>query len=116
MGRSKVTLLPQQEKRLSQMGEQIKLARLRRQLPIELVAERAGISRQSVTAVEKGSPSVSLGIYANVLLALGLQGDLLLIAKDDVLGRPCRIRTLSYTNAPQRSRRTFEYPCQFLSE
>ena len=87
MGRSKVTLLPQQQKRLRQMGEQIRLARLRRRLTTELVAERAGISRQSVTAVEKGAPSVSLGIYANVLLALGLQSDLLLIAKDDVLGR-----------------------------
>ena len=94
MGRSKVTLLPQQQKRLREMGEQIKLARLRRQLPIELVAERAGISRQSVSSVENGSPSVAMGIYANVLLALGLQGDLLLIAKDDVLGRTLQDQNL----------------------
>lgn len=86
-GRSKTILLPQQKKRLRLMGEQIKLARLRRSLSIELVAERAGVSRQSVASVEQGSPSVSMGIYANVLLALGLQGDLLLIAEDDVLGR-----------------------------
>ena len=104
MGRSKVTLLPQQERRLRQMGEQIRLARLRRQLPIELVAERAGISRQSVTAVEKGSPSVSLGIYANVLLALGLQGDLLLIAKDDVLGRTLQDQNLKIRKRAPKKR------------
>lgn len=103
MGRSKVTLLPQQQKRLRQMGEQIKLARLRRQLSIELVAERAGVSRQSVSSVENGLASVAMGIYANVLLALGLQGDLLLIAKDDVLGRTLQDQNLTIRKrAPKR--------------
>jgi transcriptional regulator with XRE-family HTH domain len=69
------------------MGEQIKLARLRRELPVTLVAERAGISRATLWAIEKGSPSVSMGAYVQVLLAIGLVDDLLLIAKDDVLGR-----------------------------
>ena len=87
MGRKKLILLPQQSNRLKQMGNQIRLARLRRKLPTSLVAERAGISRQSVSAVEQGSPSVSIGIIANILLAIGLQEDLLLLAKDDVLGR-----------------------------
>ena len=104
MGRSKVTLLPQQQKRLREMGEQIKLARLRRQLPIELVAERAGISRQSVSSVENGSPSVAMGIYANVLLALGLQGDLLLIAKDDVLGRTLQDQNLKIRKRAPKKR------------
>lgn len=88
MGRKSVIVLPQTQKLLSQMGEQIRLARLRRHLSSELVAERAGVSRQTVTAIEKGSASVSLGAYANVLHALGgLEKDLLLIAKDDDLGR-----------------------------
>ena len=52
------------------MGEQIKLARLRRNLSAELVAERAGISRASLWKVEKGSPAVAMGIYAAVLHAL----------------------------------------------
>lgn len=69
------------------MGVQIKLARLRRELPVTLVAERAGISRATLWAIEKGSPSVSMGAYVQVLLAIGLVDDLLLIAKDDVLGR-----------------------------
>ena len=54
----------------------------------ELVAERAGISRASLWKVEKGDPSVAMGIYAAVLHALNnLDQDLLLIAKDDELGR-----------------------------
>ncbi len=70
------------------MGEQIKLARLRRQLSTELVAERAGISRATLWNVEKGSPSVAIGIYAAVLHALNnLDTDLLLVAKDDEFGR-----------------------------
>jgi transcriptional regulator with XRE-family HTH domain len=73
---------------LGTMGEQIKMARLRRRISAELVAERAGISRATLWAAEKGSPSVSIGIYAAVLHALnGMDKDLLLVAKDDVLGR-----------------------------
>ena len=88
MGRRMVIVLPQTQNLLCQMGEQIRLARLRRHLSSELVAERAGVSRQTVTAIEKGSASVALGAYAAVLHALGgLERDLLLIAKDDELGR-----------------------------
>ncbi|MGN1137367.1 MAG: helix-turn-helix domain-containing protein [Oscillospiraceae bacterium] len=68
--------------------EQIKLARLRRKLSTELVAEQAGISRATLWQVEKGSPSVAIGIYAAVLHAVNnMDKDLLLIAKDDELGR-----------------------------
>ena len=100
MGRRLVTVLPQTQNLLCQMGEQIRLARLRRHLSSELVAERAGVSRQTVTAIEKGSASVALGAYAAVLHALGgLEQDLLLIAKDDELGRK-----LQDLDLPQRKR------------
>ncbi len=108
MGRSKVILLPQQQKRLRQMGEQIRLARLRRSLSIELVAERAGVSRQSVSSVEKGIPSVAMGIYANVLLALGLQGDILQIAKDDILGRTLQDHEISIRKRAPSKRKEIE--------
>ena len=52
------------------MGEQIKYARLRRKLSMESVAERAGISRATLWAIERGTPSVSIGMYAAVLHAL----------------------------------------------
>lgn len=88
MSRKGATVLPKTQKILSQMGEQIKLARLRRNLSVELVSERAGISRATLWNVEKGSPSVAIGIYAAVLHALNnMDSDLLLIAKDDELGR-----------------------------
>ncbi len=105
MGRKKVILLPQQARRLKKMGEQIRLARLRRKLSAELVAERAGISRQTVNALEKGSPSVSIGIVANILLALGLHEDILFIAKDDTLGRTLQdLEVKVHRRAPKRQK------------
>ena len=88
MAKKSVTVLPKTQDYLTQLGEQVRLARLRRKLTVELVAERAGISRATLWAVEKGTPSVAIGTYAAVLHALnGLDKDLLLVAKDDELGR-----------------------------
>ena len=88
LGKKSVILMPQTKTIIETMGEQIKMARLRRSISAELVAERSGISRATLWAVEKGSPSVAVGIYAAVLHALNnLDRDLLLIAKDDELGR-----------------------------
>ena len=70
MKKAAYNILPGTEEILQTMGEQIKLARLRRSLSAELVAERAGISRASLWKVEKGDPSVAMGIYAAVLHAL----------------------------------------------
>lgn len=100
MKNTSYNLLPPTEKILETLGEQIKLARLRRNLSAELVAERAGISRATLWNVEKGSPSVAIGIYAAVLHALNnMDKDLLLVAKDDLLGR--RLQDL---NLPTRKR------------
>ena len=87
MGRNKAILFPQTQKKLQITGEQIKLARLRRHLTSQDVADRAGIGRSTVAQIEKGSPSVAIGFYLAVLNVLGLQDDILLLAKDDVLGR-----------------------------
>lgn len=84
---AKTILLPKLTRILEEMGGNIKLARLRRKLTAEQVAERAGISRSTLWQVEKGLPSVSLGTYAQVIFVLGLEKDLLSIAKDDILGR-----------------------------
>ena len=88
MGKKAVTILPATKQILETMGEQIKLARLRRSLSTALVAERADISRATLWKVEKGDPSVAIGIYAAVLHAFNnMDSDLLLIAKDDEFGR-----------------------------
>lgn len=99
-----IKVLPQTEEILSRMGEQIRLARLRRKLSAELVAERAGITRATLLKVEKGSPSVAMGIYASVLHALNnLDKDLLLIAKDDELGRKLMdLDLITKKRAPKR--------------
>ena len=88
MPKKSIVLLPETLNILEQMGLQIKYARLRRKISAEIVAERAGISRATLCAIEKGSPSVSMGGYAAVLHALNyMDKDLLLVAKDDELGR-----------------------------
>ncbi len=103
MSKKSVVIMPDTQKVLLNMGEQIKLARLRRNLPTELVAERAGISRATLWAVEKGAPTVAMGTYAAVLHALdGMDKDLELIAKDDEYGR--RIQDLKLLT-PKRARK-----------
>lgn len=88
MAKKAAVIMPQTREILTQMGEQIRLARLRRKLTLELVAERAGISRATLVSIEKGTPTVSIGSYAAVLHALNnMDSDLLLVAKDDELGR-----------------------------
>ncbi len=69
------------------VGEQIKLARLRRDLSVAQIAERATCSPLTVNRVEKGSPTVSIGIYLRILYALQLDEDILLLAKNDEIGR-----------------------------
>ena len=80
-------LLPSHQRILDQLGEDIKLARLRRKLNTEQVAERAGISRSTLWQIEKGMPSVAIGSYLQVLFVFGLEKNFLNIANDDILGR-----------------------------
>ena len=80
-------LLPPLEKIISEFGENIKLARLRRKLSTEKMAEKANISRSTLWLIEKGSPSVAMGTYAQVLSVLKLEKDLLKVGTDDKLGR-----------------------------
>ncbi len=80
-------LLPKTQKILTESGENIKLARLRRKLSNEKVAERAGMGRSTLVKIEKGYPGPGIGYYLNVLKVLGLEKDFLLLAKDDELGR-----------------------------
>jgi len=83
----KQIVFPQHQKVLEQLGENIKLARKRRKLTTIQVAERAGIARNTLYLLEKGSSSVSIGALFNVLRVLNLHDDLLKMAADDELGR-----------------------------
>lgn len=105
MKKAAYNIVPSTEEILKTMGEQIKLARLRRNLSAELVAERAGISRASLWKVESGNPAVAMGIYAAVLHALGnMDIDLELVAKDDEMGR--QMQDFNLLTRKRASRRT----------
>ena len=82
-----LNILPRGRKVLRTMGENLKLARLRRKINADQLAERAGISRKRLWQIEKGDPSVAMGAYFQVLFALGLDKDFLKLAADDELGR-----------------------------
>ena len=82
------TNLPRRaEQNLQIVGEQIRLAWLRKDLSIAQVAERASCSELTVMRVERGVPTVAIGIYLRVLFALGLDESILLLAKEDEVGR-----------------------------
>ena len=84
---NKAIIMPKTVKQLETVGEQIRLARLRRKYSVNLIAERAGISRATLWKVEKGDPGVAIGVYAKVLATIGLPNDITLLARDDELGR-----------------------------
>ena len=87
MNSRSINVLPRVQTILEQFGENIKLARLRRKLSSNQVAERAGITRTTLWQVEKGKSNVAMAAYVQVLFVLGLDKDLLKVAVDDELGR-----------------------------
>lgn len=80
-------ILPKNLRVLTALGENIQLARLRRKLSMEQVAERAGIGRSTLWKIEQGAPEVAIGSYLQVLFILGLEQDLKEVAGSDPLGR-----------------------------
>lgn len=91
------------QEKLKVVGEQFRLARLRRDLTMDQVAQRAQCSRLTLSRLEKGEPSVSLGVVTRVLNALQLEDDILYLAKDDELGR--MLQDLGIKNKKRASKR-----------
>lgn len=97
-------ILPKNLQVLKVLGEQIKLARLRRKFSAEQVAERAGISRKTVYNIEQGIPTVAIGSYLQVLFVLGLEQDLSMVAAADPLGRKLQDAGITVAKrAPKKS-------------
>ena len=100
---SKKTHLPiPVHKVLRILGKNISDARRRRRIAMELMSERCGFSRLTLSKIEKGNPSVSMGAYASALFVLGMSEHLTRVAdaSHDIVGReleeeslPKRIRT-----------------------
>jgi transcriptional regulator with XRE-family HTH domain len=107
MPRKVSTPLPAAARALAELGGNLRLARQRRRLAAELVAERAGMSRPTLRSLERGDSGVTLGALANVLHVLGLEAQLGAIGKDDPLGRTledARLEAQQRVRAPRSSR------------
>ncbi len=89
---------------LTEFGERLRAARLRRKFSVDTVAARAGMSRMTLFRAEKGEASVSLGTYLRILEVLGLDKDIALLANDDALGR--RLQDLALPSRRESSRRS----------
>jgi DNA-binding XRE family transcriptional regulator len=99
MARMTTTQHPAVQRLLRGLGQNLRLARQRRRFTAALLADRAGMSRTTLRAIERGDAGVTLGSYANVLHCLGLEEDLGLLARDDELGRK-----LQDAGLPERTR------------
>lgn len=108
MPKKKPVLLPKVQRSLDAIGENIRLARLRRDLGAEMVAERAGISRQTLSSLENGAGSVSMAAWVQVLFVLGLEKDLESVAQDDELGRTLQDAKLTPRRRARKSRQREE--------
>ena len=87
---SKKTHLPiPVQKALRMLGKDINKARRRRRIAMELMSERAGFSRITLSKIEKGDPGVSMGAYASALFVLGMTERLEQVAdiSHDIVGR-----------------------------
>lgn len=84
---NKIPIFPRITKLGEQVGSQIKEARLRRGITTEEISNKTGISRSTIGAIEKGSLRVTLAKYLQVLSILDLERDILLLAKEDPIGK-----------------------------
>jgi transcriptional regulator with XRE-family HTH domain len=99
-----ILILPRGQKILAQVGENIKLARRRRKISAQQLADRAGLSRATLWQIEKGLPTVAMGAYFMVLFVLGLEQDFLKLAGEDTLGHKLQdAGLLTRQRAPKRN-------------
>lgn len=87
MAKRTAPLLPSTEARLRQLGDRLRLARLRRRLSAKQVAERAGMAPMTLRSLERGGSGVTIGAYLSVMQVLGVEKDLALLAQADPVGR-----------------------------
>ncbi len=87
---------------LHKLGQDICDARKRRRIPVAVMAERASISRTTLSKIEKGDIGVAMGNYATVLFVLGMVEPLGNLAdlRNDTVGIQ-----LEEENLPKRIRR-----------
>lgn len=80
---SKFEIPTQVAEQVAQLGQRIRVARLRRGWSVADLASKAGINRNTLTALELGKPGASVGVGFSVLWALGLDRTLDAVADPD---------------------------------
>lgn len=95
MPRKVSPLFPSTDELLRQLGERLRLARLRRRLSATQVSARAGMAPMTLRSVERGGSGVTMGAYLAVMQVLGVEKDLNLLAKADPMGRALQDARLS---------------------
>lgn len=96
------SLTPKLARRAKDLGERLRLARLRRRLASELAATRARASRSTLSRLENGDPSVSFATVLRLLSIYGLDADIDKLAADDELGRNLRDAQLTTRRVGRR--------------
>lgn len=95
---------PSVTRQAQELGERMRLARLRRKITTVLFAERMGVSRETLRRLEAGDPNIAFGTYMRALRVLGLDQDIDAVARDDVLGR--KLQDVATLGPARRSRRS----------
>lgn len=80
---SKFLMPSRAAERVVQLGQRIRVARIRRGWSVADLASKAGINRNTLTALEFGKPGTAVGACFTVLWALGLDKSLDMVADPD---------------------------------
>ena len=88
--------------RLQQLAERIRIARKRRGWTIAETAAKAGLNRNTLSALELGKPGVAISAYVSVLWVLGLDRTLEEVADPD---KDTHGKALEVGRLPQRARK-----------
>ena len=99
----KKTLPIEATKRVKELGHRVRLARVRRGMSIAELAAKAGINRNTLTALELGKHGVAMGAYITVLWGLGLDRTLDGVAHPDA---DTHGKTLEASRRPVRVRKS----------
>ena len=80
MAKKKIQLPLEAAQTLKELGQNLRIARLRRNMTMEDMAGRIGIHRETLAMAEKGNPNVSIGNYIGALWVLGLLSQMSVVA------------------------------------
>lgn len=80
---SKFEIPMQVSEQVAQLGQRVRIARIRRGWSVADLASKAGINRNTLTALELGKPGTAVGVCFTVLWVLGLDRTLNDVADPD---------------------------------